>query len=208
MELIIASRNRAKIKEIKTILKGLPIKVMSLLDFETYPNIKESGRTFKENASKKAKTVARRFKKTALADDSGLMVDALKGAPGIRSARFAGPNPTAEKLCKKLLRAMKSIPAGRRKAKFVCDIAVASPAGKIEIVEGICSGKIGFCMRGRYGFGYDPVFIPHGYKKTFAEMAPPFKNRISHRGRALKKARILLKKIIRREGLKYGQDKS
>jgi len=198
MNLIVASGNKNKIKEIGSILKGLPIKVLSPVDLNVKLKIREDGKTFRVNALKKAKVYAKKFGMVALADDSGLMVDALSGSPGVRSARYAGPNPTKEKLCKKLLIEMKNIGSLKRKARFVCDIAVVLPEGKLYVVEGTCSGKIGYEMRGRYGFGYDPVFIPRGYKMTFAEMNPSKKNRISHRARALKKARILLKNILKR----------
>lgn len=198
MDIIVASGNKHKIREIRSILKGLPINVVSFSDLGVFPKIRETGKTFRENAVKKAKTIARKFKKIALADDSGLVVDVLRGAPGVRSARFAGPDPTKEKLCRKLLKLMRNTKASGRKAKFVCDIAVALPNGKVKIVEGICKGKIEFEMRGRHGFGYDPVFIPEGYKKTFAEMSPSFKNKISHRAAALKKARKLIKQILKR----------
>ena len=125
----------------------------------------------------------------ALADDAGLMVDALDGRPGVLSARFASP-PTPENLCRKLLKVMQE--SKKRTAQFICVMALAYPDGKIKTVEGICRGRIIHEMRGERGFGYDPVFVPHGYKKTFAEMAPATKNRISHRGRALKKVKFLI----------------
>lgn len=191
--LVIATRNKGKVREIRHLLKPLKLKVVSLLDFPGFPSIKENGRTFKENALKKAKAVARKLKCLAIADDSGLEVMALNGRPGVRSARYAGPNPTSAKLCRKLLNAMKG--KRYRWARFVCDVALAGPDRKPVIVEGICWGKIGDKMEGSRGFGYDPVFIPEGYQKTFAQMPLKLKNRISHRGKALIKAKGYLARI-------------
>ncbi|MBU1021998.1 MAG: non-canonical purine NTP pyrophosphatase, partial [Candidatus Margulisbacteria bacterium] len=125
-----------------------------------------------------------------MGDDSGLMVDYLKGAPGIKSARYAGPNPTKEKLCKKLLKNMQG--AKKRSAKFVCCVAIAWPDGKTKIIKGEVRGRIINEMRGQHGFGYDPVFVPLGYSKTFAEMKPSFKNKISHRAKAFRKVKQLI----------------
>lgn len=149
--------------------------------------VKEDQPTFEGNAAKKALTLARRFKEPAIADDSGLMVNALKGRPGIKSARYASP-PTPFNLCTKLLREMRlRSRSAKRGAKFVCVIALAHPNGKVKFFKGICQGQITKEMRGNHGFGYDPVFMPSGYKKTFAEMSPASKNKISHRARALAK---------------------
>lgn len=181
-EIIIATTNPHKLKEIRNILKvrtkGLGSRVI------------EDGKTFEENAIKKAKSIKLKPGQIAIADDSGLMVDCLGGKPGIKSARFASP-PTPENLCRKLLRVMRECET--RKAKFVCVIAVAYPNGKVKTVKGVCRGKIIDEMRGEHGFGYDPVFVPDGYRKTFAEMSPAFKNRISHRAKALRKLKNLIK---------------
>lgn len=192
--LIVATKNPGKVREIRHVLRSLKIKILSLLDLHRAPNIKESGATFRQNAVKKAQTIAKRLNCTALADDSGLEVRALGGKPGIRSARYAGPNPTTEKLCKKLLKAM----ANRkdRRARFICDIAIAGPGIKPIVVEGVCRGKISDKMAGSRGFGYDPVFVPEGYKKSFAQMPLHAKNVISHRGKALKKAKACLDRIF------------
>jgi len=192
MDLILATRNKDKVREIKQILGRIPFRILSLADFPEISEIKETGRTFNENAIKKARLVAKKFRSLALADDSGLEVDYLKGAPGIRSARFAGPGAGSYELCSKLLRLMKTVSKKKRKARFVCDAAIATPAGKVFVVEGTCSGSIAFEMRGKNGFGYDPIFIPSGYKKTFAELSPNTKNRISHRAKAFKKAKKVL----------------
>ena len=192
--LIIATKNKGKVREIRHVLKPLRLKVKSMLDMPGIPVIKENGMTFRENAVKKAQTITKRLNIKVLADDSGLEVYGLGGKPGIRSARYAGPNPTTEKLCKKLLKAM----SGKkdRRAKFVCDIAIAIPGKKPVVVEGTCRGKIADKMVGRKGFGYDPVFVPEGYNKTFAQMPLHLKNSISHRGKALKKAKACLDRIF------------
>jgi len=185
MEILVATSNPHKLKEIGHILKGIRIKGLGI-------KVKEDKPTFEGNAAKKALTLAKKFKEPAIADDSGLMVYALNGRPGVKSARYATP-PTPENLCRKLLRVMRSrlapcLPAGRnRRAKFVCVIALAYPNGKVRFFKGVCRGQITKEMRGNHGFGYDPVFMPSGYKKTFAEMSPALKNRISHRARALAK---------------------
>jgi len=194
MKLILATRNKHKIKEIKQILKPLKIKVYSMNDFDAVPRVKEDKKTFQGNAVKKAKAFARKFSMPALADDSGLQIKALKGSPGVRSARFAGANPTKEKLCVKVLKLLKALPKSGRLARFVCVMAVVFPSGRTKIVEGEVKGGIGFKMSGRNGFGYDPIFIPNGRKKTFAQMNSKAKNRISHRGRALKKLKSFLNK--------------
>jgi XTP/dITP diphosphohydrolase len=147
--------------------------------------VKETGKTFEENAVKKAKAVSRADGGIAIADDSGLEVKCLNGRPGVRSARFAGPKPTSQKLCKKLLKVMKN--CKDRSAQFVCVIAVVYPDGRTKTIRGVCKGKIIDEMRGKNGFGYDPVFVPRGYRKTFAEMKPSMKNKLSHRGKALRK---------------------
>lgn len=182
MKLLVATTNKHKLKEIQHIL-GVAVEGVKL-------NVKENGRTFEENAVKKSLAGARKFKRMILADDSGLMVNCLKGKPGVRSARYASP-PTPHNLCAKLLKAMRN--CKDRRAQFVCVIAQAYPDGKVRTFKGIVRGRITHEMRGRHGFGYDPVFVPKGFKKTFAQMAPAAKNRISHRARALK----MLKSYLR-----------
>ncbi|MDD5593917.1 MAG: RdgB/HAM1 family non-canonical purine NTP pyrophosphatase [Candidatus Margulisbacteria bacterium] len=190
-EILVATTNQHKLREIRQILKGARVQGLGI-------RVKEDGKTFEANAIKKAKAIKPLPGQLAIADDSGLMVDCLGGSPGVRSARFAEP-PTPKNLCGKLLKVMSSecgaLPAGRqvRSAKFVCVIAIAYPSGKIRTVKGVCHGRITREMRGKHGFGYDPVFVPRRYKKTFAEMSPAMKNRLSHRGRALRKLKALLK---------------
>ena len=191
--LIIATKNKGKVREIKHVLKPLKLKIISLLDLPKSPDIKENGRTFEENAVKKAVSISKIFKMPVLADDSGLCVDALNGRPGVRSARYADPNPSTQRLCAKLLKEMKS--KNNRKAKFVCVIAVAD-GRKIRLAKGVCRGTITGKMRGVNGFGYDPVFVPQGHSRTFAEVPLRLKNNISHRGKALRKVAVILAKMI------------
>lgn len=186
-KLVIATGNLDKKKEIEKLLSEFDIKILTLLDFPNLPKIKEDGLTFEENATKKALLCAKWTKLLSIADDSGLMVDYLKGKPGVYSSRFAGKNATYERNNKKLLRLLKNVPYNKRKAKFVCCIALADSKGLIKLVRGTCSGRIAEEMRGNYGFGYDPIFIPYGYHKTFAELGEKIKNKISHRSRALRK---------------------
>jgi len=192
-KLIIATKNKGKVREIKHILKPLKLKIFSLLDLPKLHDVKETGRTFEENAVKKSKTIAKKFKALVLADDSGLEVKALNGRPGVKSARYAGPTPTKIKLCAKLLKEMKD--KKDRGARFVCVIAITDTK-KMRTVKGVCRGRIIPEMKGRYGFGYDPIFVPEGYNKTFAQMPLKIKNMISHRGKALKKAKACLDRIF------------
>lgn len=196
--ILVASRNAKKKKEIKTLLKEFEdIKVIDLDDLEVEPPIIiEDGRTFRQNAIKKALTMSRFFDGLVLADDSGLEVDALDGAPGVRSARFARKKATDEENVKKLLELLKNTPEKSRHARFVCDLALATEGRLLETFEGTVKGKITFKTRGRNGFGYDPVFIPEGYEKTFAEMTADSKNKISHRGIALRELKKSIKKYL------------
>jgi len=188
-ELIVATKNKKKFKEIKEILRSfnLKIKLRSLLDYQDIPKILEDGKTFKENAIKKAVKIARYTGKLVLGEDSGIEVEALSGKPGVYSARFAGKNEDDWKNNLKLLKLLEGVPLKKRKARYVCAVALADKDGLINVKEGRCFGLIGFEMRGRYGFGYDPLFIIPKYKKTFAELGPKIKHKISHRFRALKK---------------------
>ncbi|MDI6703268.1 MAG: RdgB/HAM1 family non-canonical purine NTP pyrophosphatase [bacterium] len=197
IEIVIASRNEKKVREIKQITKGIPIKLLPLGSFKDLPEIIEGGKTFQENAKKKALTIANLTGKISLADDSGLEVEALNGVPGIESSRFA---KTDKDRIDKLLGLMKDIPKEKRQAKFVCAVAIALPDnGKVTAVSSECKGTISFKPRGRGGFGYDPIFIPEGYSKTFAELSRDAKNRISHRARAFKKAKKILLDILSKQ---------
>ena len=194
-KLLLASRNRHKIEELEQMLAGLKIEVISLEDVADMPLIEEDGKTFSENASKKARLTAMHTGFTCLADDSGLVVDALGGHPGVYSARFAGEEADDRKNNRKLLQMLQGVDGEKRQARFICVIASSDPQGHICTVEGKCEGRIHYEERGKGGFGYDPLFIPEGYSQTFAELSREEKNRISHRGQALLKARTLLEKI-------------
>jgi XTP/dITP diphosphohydrolase len=195
-EVVVATRNKDKIKEIKKILKDLDIKILGLDKFSNLPEVVESGKTFEENASKKARIISKFTHRLTIADDSGLVVDFLGGRPGVRSSRFAGNNSDYAKNNAKLLKLLHKVPFSKRKARFVCVISMARDGRVLEVVKGTCSGKIGFRTKGKTGFGYDPLFISPRYGKTFAELGPKIKNRISHRYRALKKAKNTIKRLL------------
>ncbi len=188
MDIVLATKNRKKVEELGRILSvtGLSLKIHSLDEFPECADIVEDGATFEENAVRKAAEIAAQTGMTAIADDSGLEVDALDGAPGIYSARYAGENANDVANNRKLLDALKNVPEGRRGARFACCIALAS-AGEIITFMGYVEGAIGFDERGHNGFGYDPLFFPEGRDVTFAQMDDKEKNTISHRARALGK---------------------
>ncbi len=192
MEVVLATRNVDKIDEIKDILKDVRLKILTFKDFPNFPYVKEVGSTLKENALLKARSISRFTKKITLADDSGLEVKALKGAPGVFSSRFAGPGAKYEDNNRKLFFSLRGVPDEKRGALFRCVVVLIDPQGKEEVVEGICKGKIISEMRGEAGFGYDPLFQPEGFDKTFAELSPKEKNQISHRAKALFKAKMIL----------------
>lgn len=185
-EILAATNNAHKLEELRTILGQHGIKVLSAADAGGVPDVIEDADTFEGNASKKALETAQEKDMTVFADDSGLEVDALDGAPGIYSARYAGPNKTDKDRYEKLLSELKGVED--RTARFVCVIALASPEGVIGTTRGTVEGKIALAPSGEDGFGYDPVFIPSGYDKSFAELGEEIKNSMSHRGNALKKA--------------------
>jgi len=195
--LIIATKNNNKKREIETLLKGSKIKVLILGDArKKIPIIVENGKTFRQNSIKKAVTVSKVLDTLVIADDSGLEVECLHGRPGVRSARFARTKATDEENNIKLLLLMRYFPLKKRNAKFVCSIAIADKGHLISTVQGECSGKIGLEPKGNNGFGYDPLFTPRGSKKTFAEMKAGNKNRISHRGKALREAKKIIEKYL------------
>lgn len=187
MKLVVATSNNHKLREISQILKRHIVEGCDI-------SVNENGKTFEENAIKKAKAAFKKTGQLSIADDSGLMVDCLGGKPGLKSARFATP-PTPGNLCTKLLKVMRDGGCETRKAKFVCAIAIIFTTGKVQVVTGIVHGKIAHEMKGKDGFGYDPVFIPRGFTKTFAEMSASQKNKLSHRYRALVKVRKVLSRI-------------
>jgi XTP/dITP diphosphohydrolase len=198
MDIVLATRNKKKIEEIKRITEGLKISIFTLDDFPGCPDVKEDGKTFEENAIKKAVTISQYTRKTALADDSGLEVYVLNGAPGMLSARYAGNSADDKRNIEKLLYEMRLISEiEKRRARFVCCIALALPDGSVNTFFGYAEGRIGTEPKGFYGFGYDPVFYPDGYDKTFAEMTDKEKDSLSHRGEALGKLQhYLISKIF------------
>ncbi len=189
MKLVVATHNPHKAKEISAILKEQDYEILSLKDFPDAPVVIEDGNTFEENSVKKASIIAQHTGLLTLADDSGLEVDALGGKPGIRSARFAA---TDKKRIRKLLLLLQNVPEHKRTARFKCAMALSNPKGQAKVVVGICEGNITFEPRGKTGFGYDPIFLAPGYGKTFAELGPEIKNRISHRAIALQKVKNIL----------------
>lgn len=187
IEIVLATRNRKKLEEMERLLEGIPIRLYTLDNFPECPEVEEDEVTFEGNAIKKASVISRCTGKIALSDDSGLEVYALGGAPGVYSARYAGEEVNERANIEKLLSEMEGIED--RRARFVCVIALAFPDGKVEVFDGYVEGTIGRKPVGEKGFGYDPVFIPRGFDKTFAEMEPYEKDAISHRGQALRKLR-------------------
>ncbi len=192
--LVIATRNKGKLAEFKELLKGFDLEVRGLDDFGPIPEVMEDGETFEENAVKKARFTAKVLGLPALADDSGLVVKALGGAPGVYSARYAGAGANDEANNKKLLKAMEGV--ADRQAEFVCVIAIAVPRGPALIYEGRCQGEILEEARGKGGFGYDPVFYYPPLKKSFAELSPEEKNKVSHRGRAMNELKGEFDKVL------------
>lgn len=194
VNLVIATRNKGKTSEIKSLLSGFPFIIRNLDDFGPIPEVKEDGETFDENAYKKASFAAKILGFPALADDSGLVVEALDGAPGVHSARYAGENATDEERCLKILSEMNG--KNNRKAAFECVISIAVPGGAALTYEARCEGLIAENLRGSNGFGYDPIFFYPPLKKTFAELTQEEKNRISHRGKAFKELKDEFDKIL------------
>jgi XTP/dITP diphosphohydrolase len=196
MELVVATKNKKKLKEIKEILRIPNLRITSLADYPKTPRIIENGASFKENAIKKAVKIARFTKELTLGEDSGLCVHALGGKPGIYSSRFAGKDKSDLKNNLKLLKLLEGQPLQGRKAYYVCAVALAGKDGLIGVVEGRCSGLIGLTLRGNSGFGYDPLFVIPKYKKTFAQLGERIKHTMSHRYRALEKAKKIIFKYI------------
>ena len=205
MELLVATRNKKKLEEIRKLLSGLDIQITSLKDYQGLPKIIEDGKTFAQNAILKAVTIAQYTKKIVLGEDSGLEVKALNNKPGVVSARYAvssqaghGRNATDRANNLKLLRELKGMLLKKRVARYRCAVALADGRGLIGVVSGSCMGLIGFRSQGHFGFGYDPLFIIEKYGKTFAQLGPEIKHQMSHRYKALKKARKLIEQILRR----------
>ena len=190
--LLLATRNQGKKAEMQQMLQGLLLDIINLEDIEMLPEILEDGTSFAENAIKKAQQTAALSGYICLADDSGLEVDALNGNPGIYSARFAGEDADDNKNNEKLLYLLKEVEMEKRTARFVCAVAISDPAGNTRVVSGKCEGKIGLELKGTGGFGYDPLFVPSGSHKSFAQLTAEEKNSISHRAHALQKAREII----------------
>jgi XTP/dITP diphosphohydrolase len=189
--LVLATHNPGKIREIREILGDLPMQLLTLNDFPELSHIEEDGATFEENALKKARSTFAATRLPTLADDSGLEVYALKMKPGVLSARYAGIGATDDQRVRKLLAELEKLGPGDRRAQFRC-VTAFETEGLERLSEGICKGTIVPQPRGINGFGYDPIFQPDGFDRTFAELAPEDKNRISHRGRALRQIRPIL----------------
>lgn len=200
MILVLASKNKGKIKEIKTSLAVPSLTVQSLNDFADLPEVIEDGSSFLENALKKAQTISKVLNLPVMADDSGLEVDALQGAPGIYSARFAGDQATDRQNYEKLLALLKGVPETRRTARFVCLLVLTLPPGEWFQARGVCEGRIALSPQGDQGFGYDPVFYLPEFQKTMAELPLEIKNRISHRARALENMRPNLLALLKGSG--------
>lgn len=201
MILVLATQNQDKVKEIRTLFEGkLDLKLTTLAD---YPELKlppETGDTYRDNAIEKALFVAMETGHVALGDDSGLEVDALEGAPGVYSARFAGEGVSDVDNRAKLLRVLKGVPEIERGAQFVCTMAIVTPEGQVDVVDGVCDGKITVSESGQAGFGYDPIFFYPPLGKTFSEMHSEEKNQISHRGLALRAAIPVLNGLLMQKG--------
>lgn len=188
MQLLIATKNSEKVKELECLLADLPLRLRSLNDFSNIVEAEETGETFSENAVLKARSYALQTGLLSLADDSGLEVEALGGAPGVFSARYAGRSATDAEKIKKLLGELSGKEDENRRARFVCAMAICEARGEIKfLTEEICAGKIALKAAGTNGFGYDAVFIPDGFEQTFGELSKDTKQQISHRGRAAQK---------------------
>ena len=201
IQLVVATRNKKKLIEIKDILKGINLDLLSLDNYKDAPQVLENGKTFQENAIKKAVKLARFSGKLCLGEDSGLCVDALDGAPGIYSARFSGKDKSDLKNNLKLLKLLDGLSYTKRKAHYVCAVALADKNGLLGVVDGSCSGLIALEAKGSSGFGYDPLFYIPKHKKTFAQLGEKIKHKMSHRYYALKKARRIIEKYIEKQGL-------
>jgi XTP/dITP diphosphohydrolase len=194
--LLLATQNKGKLKELRQLLADLPLDLYSLSDFPAMEVVPETGLSFSENASLKAVGYARQTGMLALADDSGLEVEALDGAPGLLSARYAGEGASDTVRTAKLLDELSGIPAERRSARFVSAVAIADHEGEVlNVFIGTCDGRIDFAPSGSGGFGYDPVFLPSGHEQSFGQLKPEIKNQISHRARALLAAREFLRAL-------------
>ncbi|MGI6461023.1 MAG: RdgB/HAM1 family non-canonical purine NTP pyrophosphatase [Candidatus Hydrogenedentales bacterium] len=204
--LLLGTTNTHKAAELREILAGLPWEVRCLADYPALPEPGETGHTFEENALLKASCYCRETGCCCAADDSGLVVDALGGAPGIYSARYAGPEATDDDNNRRLLNELATVPESERTARFVCSAALVHPDGWSQVETGTVEGRIALEPRGQTGFGYDPLFIPQGYEQTFAELGALVKQRISHRARAFQKLRKYLEDLDARGSSNSSRD--
>jgi len=196
--LVIATRNAGKLREIRGLLEPHGVEVLSLAEFEDVPEVEETGETFAENAALKATQSARHLKTWTLGEDSGLMVDALDGRPGIYSARYSDPDATDEKNNARLLEELDGVPTQKRGAQYVCSLAVSDPEGKVQLTEeATCRGRIATEPHGENGFGYDPYFTIVELHKTFGELAPVVKQHLSHRARAFERVTPKLVRLLK-----------
>ncbi|KGK91506.1 purine NTP phosphatase [Desulfosporosinus sp. HMP52] len=195
MRIVLATQNKGKIRELQELLGDADIEVLSLKDIEDWEEVEENGITFAENAALKAKAAVKKTGLIALADDSGLEVDALAGSPGVYSARFAGEPKDDERNNDKLLQELKGVADSQRQARFRCALVIATPDGKEFLTEGTVEGQILTERRGKDGFGYDPLFFVSEYQRTMAELTLSEKNRLSHRAQAFRKAIPILQTL-------------
>ncbi len=195
-KLLLATNNPGKVREYAVLLEGLPVMLTSPAQEGLSLEVEESGETFAQNAILKARAYAEAGGLLTLADDSGLEVEALDGAPGVRSARYAGEEAGDEERYRLLLCNLADVPLEKRAASFCCVVAIVTPSGELYTAEGRCEGVIGFEPRGSHGFGYDPVFYLPDRDQTMAELAPEIKNQISHRARAVRAARPILQRLL------------
>jgi XTP/dITP diphosphohydrolase len=191
-KLLLATNNKGKLEELRVLLAGVPFELVSPRDIGLTLEVAETGHTYAANARLKARAFAKASGLLTLADDSGLEVDALGGAPGVLSSRYAGPGVTDSQRVAFLLAKLKDVPMEERRARFRCVIVIASPDGKYRQCSGSCRGEIALKSKGNNGFGYDPIFCFSKLCKTMAELPPKTKNRISHRARAAARARTIL----------------
>lgn len=195
MKLVLATNNKGKVKELDQLLKPLGFELIPISQYQGFQEVEEDGDTFEANAIKKAVAAAEFTGEMSLADDSGLEVDVLNGAPGVYSARFAGEPKDDQANNVKLLKLMEEIPEDQRTGRFRCVIAISEPNGKIHTADGSCEGYILKELKGNSGFGYDPLFYVPEFNQTFAELDLKAKNNISHRGKALQKAKEILNRL-------------
>jgi XTP/dITP diphosphohydrolase len=192
-ELLVATSNPGKIRELESLLSEFPLRLRGLDEFPSIQEVEETGNTFADNAALKATGYARQTRLWTLADDSGLEVEALGGAPGVFSARYGGPQASDADRVQLLLDELRQTSDARRSARFTAVVVIADPSARVmNVAEGLCSGHLAEAPRGSNGFGYDPIFIPDGYQQTFGELSDEVKRSISHRARALEATRAFL----------------